>query len=607
MTTVSSILRTVNGVNRQIDLSANGNALQVNTLIVGLGTTSTLTQAILANLITLQNGTLSVATSLHAHDGVYTRTTALASATGGSAGSTLIGDDASYSNFTPSAATVKGALSGIDTKLGTLSSGAITSLTGDVTATGPGAAAATVAKIQGTTVSGTTGTGNVVFSASPTLTGTLSAATISASGTVAGSNLTSGGHAILDLALTGGTMSGNIAMGGSKVTGLGAPTANGDALRYDQLGANSGIATLDAGGKVPVSQLPNSVMEFQGNWNASTNSPTLADGTGNTGDVYRVNVAGTQDLGSGSQTFVVGDWAVYNGTIWQLSHAGADSVLSVNGASGVVTVNAINQLTGDVTASAASGSQSKATTVAAIAGTAVSGTTGTGNVVFSAAPTLTGLLSGGSASFSSTIAASNFSGSSSGTNTGDQTITLTGDVTGSGTGSFAATIGNAKVSAAQLATGAFDQTTITGGAGSAAAVQSAPLMARTLVAGEAYAATTTFCVRWGINSLTETTGRVYKADYDASTTDKFWAIGLASAAGSVSAGGNIGVTMLGEYTLAASDTAFAAGDVGKAVWLTASGAFSTTAPSAANQANFKIGVVQSTTKIWVDGQMLAVN
>lgn len=38
----------------------------------------------------------------------------------------------------------------------------------------------------------------------------------------------------------------------------------------------------------------------------------------------------------------------------------------------------------------------------------------------------------------------------SNTNTGDQTITLTGDVTGSGTGSFAATIGNDKVTYAQM-------------------------------------------------------------------------------------------------------------------------------------------------------------
>lgn len=45
----------------------------------------------------------------------------------------------------------------------------ITALTGDVTASGPGSVASTVAKIQGTTVSGTTGTTNVVFSGSPTI------------------------------------------------------------------------------------------------------------------------------------------------------------------------------------------------------------------------------------------------------------------------------------------------------------------------------------------------------------------------------------------------------------------------------------------------------
>lgn len=45
----------------------------------------------------------------------------------------------------------------------------ITALTGDVTATGPGSVASTVAKIAGTTVSGTTGSTNVVFSNSPAL------------------------------------------------------------------------------------------------------------------------------------------------------------------------------------------------------------------------------------------------------------------------------------------------------------------------------------------------------------------------------------------------------------------------------------------------------
>lgn len=107
-------------------------------------------------------------------------------------------------------------------------------------------------------------------------------------------------------------------------------------INSTEKGAANGVATLDSGGKVPVTQLPNSVMEFQGAWNASTNTPTLADGTGNTGDVYRVSVAGTINLGSGSQTFDVGDFAIYNGSIWQWS-GGSDSVQSVFGRQGIVT------------------------------------------------------------------------------------------------------------------------------------------------------------------------------------------------------------------------------------------------------------------------------
>jgi hypothetical protein len=55
-------------------------------------------------------------------------------------------------------------------------------ITGDVTFTAAGASA--VAKIAGTTVSGTTGTGNVAFSATPTFTGTLNCAAITPTGLV---------------------------------------------------------------------------------------------------------------------------------------------------------------------------------------------------------------------------------------------------------------------------------------------------------------------------------------------------------------------------------------------------------------------------------------
>ena len=135
-----------------------------------------------------------------------------------------------------------------------------------------------------------------------------------------------------------------------KLTNIAAGAATGEAVEYDQLntalsnyvpltqkGAASGVATLDAGGKIPASQLPSTVMEYQGVWNAATNTPALADGVGNIGDVYLVTVAGSQNLGSGSLTFALGDWVIYNGTIWQKS-LNSNAVASVNGFTGSVVL-----------------------------------------------------------------------------------------------------------------------------------------------------------------------------------------------------------------------------------------------------------------------------
>lgn len=102
-----------------------------------------------------------------------------------------------------------------------------------------------------------------------------------------------------------------------------------------QKGANNGVATLDAGGKVPVSQLPNSVMEFKGVFDPAT--ATFTDGAGNAGDVYLASAAGSYDAGSGSITYAIGDWAVHNGTIFQKS-LNSNAVVSVNGQTGVVSL-----------------------------------------------------------------------------------------------------------------------------------------------------------------------------------------------------------------------------------------------------------------------------
>lgn len=125
------------------------------------------------------------------------------------------------------------------------------------------------------------------------------------------------------------------------------PNANVDlglistAVQSSLLGLPNGVAQLDASGKLPASQLTVSAMEYKGAWNASTNTPTLADGTGDTGDVYAVSTGGTRNLGSGNQTFVAGDWVIYNGLIWQKVE-NSTSVASVNGQTGIVVLNTDN-------------------------------------------------------------------------------------------------------------------------------------------------------------------------------------------------------------------------------------------------------------------------
>lgn len=86
-------------------------------------------------------------------------------------------------------------------------------------------------------------------------------------------------------------------------------------------------------------------MEYKGTWNASTNTPTLTDGTGNNGDVYYVTTAGTQF--SPAITFDVGDKVVYNGATskyekWDMT----DAVSAVFGRTGAVSAQ-----NGDYTAS----------------------------------------------------------------------------------------------------------------------------------------------------------------------------------------------------------------------------------------------------------------
>ena len=75
---------------------------------------------------------------------------------------------------------------------------------------------------------------------------------------------------------------------------------------------------------------------YKGTWDASTNTPTLVSSVGNQGDYYYVSVAGTTHL-NGITDWQVGDFAVFNGSIWQKID-NTDAVLSVNGQTGAVVL-----------------------------------------------------------------------------------------------------------------------------------------------------------------------------------------------------------------------------------------------------------------------------
>jgi hypothetical protein len=124
-----------------------------------------------------------------------------------------------------------------------------------------------------------------------------------------------------------------------------------------------------------------------------------------------------------------------------------------------------------------------------------------------------------------------------------------------------------------------------------------PATRLTLVAGEGLSANITYFVRWAITG--ETAGRIYKADKDATTSDNFYAFGTVRSGSAVSAGNSVTVNIAGTITLGSGDTNFASGDVGKAIYLTAAGAFSVTAPTATNEAVFRVGIVQEVSKIYL--------
>lgn len=97
-------------------------------------------------------------------------------------------------------------------------------------------------------------------------------------------------------------------------------------------------------------------LNYKGTWNASTNTPALASGVGTQGDYYVVSVDGATDL-DGITNWGVGDWAAFNGSVWQRVEGGADGNFVNLDVTGTATLDDV-EVGGDLEVTKATGDSS---------------------------------------------------------------------------------------------------------------------------------------------------------------------------------------------------------------------------------------------------------
>ena len=136
------------------------------------------------------------------------------------------------------------------------------------------------------------------------------------------------------------------------------------------------------------------------------------------------------------------------------------------------------------------------------------------------------------------------------------------------------------------------------------------VVAEAMAAGETFEANTVHAVRMATSG--ETANRVYKGDFDASSSDDFYIIGLAinNTGSAISAGSNIKVVKLGAQALESGDLTLVAGDIGKPFYLAdGTGNLTLTAPSGANEAVVKLGTIRNNVGsiVEVQIQVMGVN
>ncbi len=118
-------------------------------------------------------------------------------------------------------------------------------------------------------------------------------------------------------------------------------------LSVARLGKPNGFAPLGPDSKIPAGNLPAGVasngLVLQGTYNASTNTPDLTlVGNQVDGHLYIVEVAGTQDIGNGSESFSVGDtifWSDAETKWYHLQGSVLATEVSYDNTSGLTATN----------------------------------------------------------------------------------------------------------------------------------------------------------------------------------------------------------------------------------------------------------------------------
>jgi hypothetical protein len=157
-------------------------------------------------------------------------------------------------------------------------------------------------------------------------------------------------------------------------------------------------------------------LNYAGTWDANANNPTLTSGVGTKGNYYIVSVAGTTTL-DGISLWSVGDWAVFNGSVWEkVNGATSESFvnLTVTGTANIATGNVTNLISSNVSITGgnvgANLSTSTSVPVANATGTLATGNGGTGLTSFTNA----GVLYASSTSALSTSSSLTFDGANLG-------------------------------------------------------------------------------------------------------------------------------------------------------------------------------------------------